>query len=168
MLLLVFFPLVVDIATTHGFSVIGDRTPRSSRRAMTMVPAPPSPLPPIPPGTTAGARRMTRSSPMLPIAALAANNDRGGRSSTTAIAAKKTRGGGGGGAGDDEDEDVGADDEKGNKILGGVFRKSPGAVIVAPFVLLFGLDLIANIAVVTKRSLEVLFTGEYTVWTPWQ
>ena len=84
------------------------------------------------------------------------------------MGAKKTRGGGGGGAGDDEDEDVGADDEKGNKILGGVFGKSPGAVVVAPFVLLFGLDLIANIAVVTKRSLEVLFTGEYTVWTPWQ
>jgi len=47
-------------------------------------------------------------------------------------------------------------------------RKSPGAVLVLPFVLLFGLDLVANIAVLTKRSLEVAFTGEYTVWTPWQ
>lgn len=62
-------------------------------------------------------------------------------------------------------------DEKdggGGGLLGGVFKKSPGAAIVAPFVLLFGLDLVLNIAVVTKRSLEVFFTGEYTVWTPWQ
>ncbi len=50
----------------------------------------------------------------------------------------------------------------------GVFKKSPGAAILAPFVFLFGLDLVANVAVVTKRSLEVFFTGEYTVWTPWQ
>lgn len=59
------------------------------------------------------------------------------------------------------------DDGGGGNVMG-IFKKSPGAIIVAPFVLLFGLDLIANIAVVTKRSLEVLFTGEYTVWTPWQ
>ena len=87
------------------------------------------------------------------------------------MGAKKTRGSGGGAGGDDDDDDDDdVDDvvEKGNKILGGVFRKSPGAVIVAPFVLLFGLDLILNIAVITKRSLEVLFTGGYTVWTPWQ
>ncbi|KAL7543829.1 hypothetical protein ACHAXR_013161 [Thalassiosira sp. AJA248-18] len=50
----------------------------------------------------------------------------------------------------------------------GIFKKSPGTAIVAPFVLLFGFDLIANILVITKRSLEVAFTGEYTVWTPWQ
>jgi hypothetical protein len=83
------------------------------------------------------------------------------------MGAKKTRGSGGAG-GDNEDDDVDDVVEKGNKILGGVFRKSPGAVIVAPFVLLFGLDLILNIAVITKRTLEVLFTGGYTVWTPWQ
>lgn len=46
------------------------------------------------------------------------------------------------------------------------FLKKPANLIVAPFVLLFGLDLLANIAVVTKRSIEVLFTGDYTVWNP--
>jgi hypothetical protein len=40
-----------------------------------------------------------------------------------------------------------------SKILG-VLKKNPGTIIVVPFVALFGLDLIANIAVVTKRSLE--------------
>ena len=111
---------------------------------------------------------MTRSSPII-IALVVANNDNDGwpSSSATAMGAKKTRGSGGAG-GDNEDDDVDNVVEKGNKILGGVFRKSPGAVIVAPFVLLFGLDLILNIAVITKRSLEVLFTGGYTVWTPWQ
>ena len=46
-----------------------------------------------------------------------------------------------------------------SKILG-VLKKNPGTIIVVPFVALFGLDLIANIAVVTKRSLE----GEHKVW----
>ena len=46
------------------------------------------------------------------------------------------------------------------------FQKSPGTLLLAPFLFLFGLDIIANIAVITKRSLEVLFTGEYTVWNP--
>ena len=62
-------------------------------------------------------------------------------------------------------------DEKNNNNndnMMGIFKKSPGAAILAPFVLLFGLDLVLNVAVVTKRSLEVFFTGEYTVWTPWQ
>ena len=49
-----------------------------------------------------------------------------------------------------------------------MFQKSPATIILAPIVVLFGLDLVLNIAVVTKRSLEVFFTGEYTVWTPWQ
>jgi hypothetical protein len=75
--------------------------------------------------------------------------------------AKKMRGEDGSARGNDND---GA--KKG--ILTGVFKKSPGVIFVAPFILIFGLDLIANIAVDTKRSLEVLFTGEYTVWTPWQ
>eukprot|EP00550_Attheya_septentrionalis_P006704 CAMPEP_0198301610 /NCGR_PEP_ID=MMETSP1449-20131203/52274_1 /TAXON_ID=420275 /ORGANISM="Attheya septentrionalis, Strain CCMP2084" /LENGTH=129 /DNA_ID=CAMNT_0044003729 /DNA_START=168 /DNA_END=554 /DNA_ORIENTATION=+ len=39
------------------------------------------------------------------------------------------------------------------------FRKNPGSLVVAPFVLLFALDIVANILVVTKRSIEVLFTG---------
>ena len=49
-----------------------------------------------------------------------------------------------------------------------IFKKSPGTLVIAPLVFLFGLDLVLNIGVVTKRSLEVFFTGEYTVWTPWQ
>lgn len=61
-----------------------------------------------------------------------------------------------------------ADGEEKDAGMMGIFKKSPGAIVVAPFLLLFGLDLIANIAVITKRSLEVFFTGEYTVWTPWQ
>ena len=145
-----FLFLLVDV--TRGFTLVADR-PRS-RRAM----AAPSPLP-IPAATAgiAGAKMMPRRSPTI-IAPV--TNDDGG--SSTAIGAKKTRGGGGGGgAGGDDDEEIGAAG-KGNIL--GVFRKSPGAAIAAPFVLLFGLDLIANIAVVTKRSLEVLFTGEYTVW----
>ena len=47
-------------------------------------------------------------------------------------------------------------------------KLSPATYVIAPFVFLFGLDIILNILVVTKRSLEVAFTGEYTVWTPWQ
>lgn len=60
------------------------------------------------------------------------------------------------------------DDDANNVNIMGIFKKSPGVAVVAPFVFLFGLDLILNILVLTKRSLEVLFTGEYTVWTPWQ
>jgi hypothetical protein len=47
-------------------------------------------------------------------------------------------------------------------------KKNKGVIFIAPFIFLFGLDLVLNIAVITKRSLEVLFTGEYTIWTPWQ
>ncbi len=52
-----------------------------------------------------------------------------------------------------------SDDEK---------KLSPATYVLAPFVFIFGLDIVLNILVVTKRSLEVAFTGEYTVWTPWQ
>jgi len=47
-------------------------------------------------------------------------------------------------------------------------KLSPATYVLAPFVFIFGLDIVLNILVVTKRSLEVAFTGEYTVWTPWQ
>jgi len=70
--------------------------------------------------------------------------------SSTAIDAKKK-----------EDHDDGVTDRTNDK-------KNKGVIFIAPFVFLFGLDLVLNIAVITKRSLEVLFTGEYTVWTPWQ
>ena len=77
--------------------------------------------------------------------------------STTSLHAKQTKN-----KSDNEDK------SESNSGIMGTFKKSPGTLIIAPFVLLFGLDLILNIAVVTKRSLEVFFTGEYTVWTPWQ
>ena len=47
-------------------------------------------------------------------------------------------------------------------------KLSPATYVVAPFVFIFGLDIVLNILVVTKRSIEVALTGEYTVWTPWQ
>lgn len=55
------------------------------------------------------------------------------------------------------------DPEKTEESNFALFSK-PANILILPFVFLFGLDLIANIAVVTKRSIEVFFTGEYTVW----
>ena len=46
-----------------------------------------------------------------------------------------------------------------NKMFG-IFKKSPGTLIIAPFVFLFGLDLILNILAITRRSLEFALTGE--------
>ena len=59
----------------------------------------------------------------------------------------------------DEISEIESGDEK---------KLSPATYVLAPFVFIFGLDIVLNILVVTKRSLEVAFTGEYTVWTPWQ
>ena len=47
-------------------------------------------------------------------------------------------------------------------------KLSPATYVLAPFDFIFGLDIVLNILVVTKRSIEVALTGEYTVWTPWQ
>jgi hypothetical protein len=44
------------------------------------------------------------------------------------------------------------------------FQEKPGTLIVLPFLLLFGLDLEANIAAITRRSIEYAFTGQYTTW----
>jgi hypothetical protein len=44
------------------------------------------------------------------------------------------------------------------------FQEKPGTLIVLPFLLLFGLDLVANIAAITRRSIEYAFTGQYTTW----
>ena len=43
-------------------------------------------------------------------------------------------------------------------------KDKPGTLVIAPFVLLFFLDIVANILVLTKRTLEYVLTGEYTVW----
>lgn len=48
----------------------------------------------------------------------------------------------------------------------GILSK-PANLIFLPFVALFGLDLVANILVVVKRSIEVLLTGQYTCTGPW-
>jgi hypothetical protein len=44
------------------------------------------------------------------------------------------------------------------------FQEKPGTLIVLPFLLIFGLDLVANIAAITRRTLEYAFTGQYTTW----
>lgn len=44
------------------------------------------------------------------------------------------------------------------------FTNNPGNLIAAPFIFLLGLDLVLNILVLTKRTIEVIFTGHYTVW----
>lgn len=54
--------------------------------------------------------------------------------------------------------------ESSSSSLLDTFKDKPGTLLIAPFVVLVGLDLLANIAVLTKRSLEYAFTGEYTVW----
>ena len=59
-------------------------------------------------------------------------------------------------------------DEISEKESGDEKKLSPATYVLAPFVFIFGLDIVLNILVVTKRSLEVALTGEYTVWTPWQ
>ncbi len=45
-----------------------------------------------------------------------------------------------------------------------VKEKPGGTLIIAPFVAIFFLDLVANILVVTKRTIEYALTGQYTVW----
>jgi hypothetical protein len=69
---------------------------------------------------------------------------------------------------DDEEEMEDSPSSSSSSSILDRFQKSPGSLVVAPFVLLFALDLVANILVVTKRSIEVMFTGEYTVWNPFQ
>lgn len=54
------------------------------------------------------------------------------------------------------------EDEKDAGIL-----SKPANLIILPFVALFGLDLVANILVVVKRTIEVLLTGQYTCTGPW-
>lgn len=45
-----------------------------------------------------------------------------------------------------------------------IVKSKPGTLIIAPVVALFFLDIVANILVVTKRTVEYVFTGQYTVW----
>ena len=52
------------------------------------------------------------------------------------------------------------DTDGGENEMFGIFKKSPGTLIIAPFVFLFGLDHILNILAITRRSLEFALTGE--------
>mmetsp|Transcript_16867 Transcript_16867/g.40320 ORF Transcript_16867/g.40320 Transcript_16867/m.40320 type:complete len:185 (-) Transcript_16867:99-653(-) len=135
--------LLVDTATVHGFSVIRSNYPHSGcHRWTSRARGVPSLAARTPPGRINNNVGSTKNA----------------KKTLSQLHAKKK-----------ETENVAEekDDDSNNKMMA-VFKKSPGVAIVAPFVLVFGLDLVLNIAVVTKRSLEVFFTGEYTVWTPWQ
>jgi len=44
---------------------------------------------------------------------------------------------------------------------------NPGNLIIAPFVLIFGLDLILNILAITRRSIEYLLTGDVSCIGSW-
>lgn len=59
----------------------------------------------------------------------------------------------------------GAEEEDSSPSALESFMEKPANFVILPFLLLFGLDLLANIAVISKRSLEVLFTGHYTIHT---
>mmetsp|Transcript_28512 Transcript_28512/g.43759 ORF Transcript_28512/g.43759 Transcript_28512/m.43759 type:complete len:139 (-) Transcript_28512:180-596(-) len=58
------------------------------------------------------------------------------------------------------------EEDSGNKFLN-TLKEKPGTLIILPFVAIFGLDLILNIAVVTKRSLEFVLLGETPNADPW-
>jgi hypothetical protein len=45
-----------------------------------------------------------------------------------------------------------------------IVKQKPGTLVIAPFVLIFFLDIVANVLVLTKRTMEYAFTGQYTVW----
>jgi hypothetical protein len=109
----------------------------------------------------------SKISSTLPVVSMKGNVHRWGRPSSSSHHPHRISRHHATGNNNENDDDDDSNSNTSNKMMG-VFKKSPGAAILAPFVLLFGLDLVANVAVVTKRSLEVFFTGEYTVWTPWQ
>jgi hypothetical protein len=61
-------------------------------------------------------------------------------------------------------------DEETEKKLSDVFdtfNKSPGTLIALPFLIIFGLDLLLNIAVITKRSFEYILLGQAPNSDPW-
>jgi hypothetical protein len=47
------------------------------------------------------------------------------------------------------------------------FKENPGTLIALPFLLLFGLDLVLNIVVITKRTLEYFLLGQTSSPEPW-
>lgn len=55
------------------------------------------------------------------------------------------------------------DENEGSSWLEKV-KSKPGTIIILPFVAIFFLDIVANILVVTKRTIEYALTGQYTVW----
>lgn len=49
----------------------------------------------------------------------------------------------------------------------GIFKDNPGNLIIAPFVLIFGLDLILNILAITRRTIEYVLTGDVSCIGSW-
>jgi hypothetical protein len=47
------------------------------------------------------------------------------------------------------------------------FKENPGTLIALPFLLLFGLDLVLNIVVITKKTLEFFLLGQTSAPEPW-
>lgn len=46
-------------------------------------------------------------------------------------------------------------------------KTKPGTLLILPFVVLVGLDLLLNIAVLTKRTFEFLVLGQAPSSEPW-
>mmetsp|Transcript_23557 Transcript_23557/g.33047 ORF Transcript_23557/g.33047 Transcript_23557/m.33047 type:complete len:131 (+) Transcript_23557:153-545(+) len=63
-------------------------------------------------------------------------------------------------------KDKGKDEQQKNKFMD-TLKEKPGTLIILPFVAIFGIDLILNIAVVTKRSLEFFLLGQTPNADPW-
>jgi hypothetical protein len=52
-------------------------------------------------------------------------------------------------------------------FLENIKNAKPGTLIILPFVALFGIDLLLNIAVITKRSIEYFVFGQVPSTEPW-
>ena len=67
-------------------------------------------------------------------------------------------------------DDEGNDDNANTGIspfLENIKNAKPGTLIILPFVALFGIDLLLNIAVITKRSIDYFVFGQAPITEPW-
>ena len=58
-------------------------------------------------------------------------------------------------------------DTKGSSIFWENLKDKPGTLIILPFVALVGIDLLLNIAVITKRSIDYFVFGQAPSTEPW-
>jgi len=58
-------------------------------------------------------------------------------------------------------------DKEGSSVFWENLQEKPGNLIIFPFVALFGIDLILNIAVITKRSIDYFVFGQVPSTEPW-